>query len=54
MKRKVEENQKYSALYLVFTGTFRVISRKIDYLWDSVLLLYSTVNNVTTHGQVHS
>ena len=27
---------KYSAQYLVFPATFHVISRKIDYLWDSV------------------
>ena len=26
---------KYSAYYLGFPATFHVISRKIDYLWDS-------------------
>ena len=27
---------KCSALYHVFPATFHVISRKVDYLWDSV------------------
>ena len=27
---------KYSAQYLVFPATFHFISRKIDFLWDSV------------------
>ena len=27
---------KYSALYHGFPATFHVISRKIDFLWDSV------------------
>ena len=39
--RNVEENTGYytiySAQYLVFLATFRVISQKIDYFWDSVL-----------------
>ena len=30
---------KYSALYHVFHTTFHCISRKVDYLWDSVLLV---------------
>ena len=28
---------KYSAKYLVFPTTFRVMSRKIDYLWDNAV-----------------
>ena len=31
---------KYSALYLVFPATFHVISRKINYPWDSVQCTY--------------
>ena len=38
---RVEENKiqyymKYSVKYHVFPDTFQVISRKVDYLWDSV------------------
>ena len=39
--RKVQENEIlqeiFRLVYLVFTATFRVISRNIDYLWDSVI-----------------
>ena len=36
--RNIEEMRytKYSAKYFVFPATFRVIFRKIDYVWDSV------------------
>ena len=36
-RKKTKYCKKYSAYYLVFPATFRVISLKIDYLWDSVL-----------------
>ena len=35
---------KYSAKYLVFPATFLVISRKIDYLWDTVLCFMLTLH----------
>ena len=38
MYRKTRYYTKYSAKYLVFPATFRVICRKIDYLWDSASL----------------
>ena len=34
---------KYSVQYLVFPATFQVISRKIDYLWDSAPRRYKEV-----------
>ena len=39
MQRKRIYCTKYSAQYLVFPATFRVISRKIDNLWDSVAIM---------------
>ena len=36
MWSKTRYYMKYSALHLVFPIRFQVISRKIDYLWDSV------------------
>ena len=37
MLSKTRYYMKYSALHLVFPIRFHVISRKIDYLWDSAL-----------------
>ena len=36
MYRKTWYHMKYSAEYHVFPASFQVISRKVDYLWDSV------------------
>ena len=43
--RNIEENEILHEIfrivqYLVFSATSRVISRKIDYLWDIVLLFH--------------
>ena len=52
---------KYSAKYHVFPATFHVISRKSDYLWDSVLgFNIKHHNNLcksllhTAHTTIHS
>ena len=49
---KTRYHTKYSAKYLVFPPTFRAISRKIDYLWDSVRCRsYSRYKNKASDSQ---
>ena len=36
MRSSEKRDTTYSAKYHVFPDTFHVISRKVDYLWDSV------------------
>ena len=42
---------KYSAQYHVFSATFHVISRKIDFLWDSVLMYNNNKRTVDSRAK---
>ena len=50
MQRKTRYYLKYSAQYHVFPATFHVKSRKIDFLWDSVLLLLKMSQSFSTRA----